>query len=158
VPVEHGRLWWRPCHAESVRFLSEPRPSCCNRRYSPLRESSPAEAGRFPSDTIMSTRNHANTRGQRHQWHVGLTAWTLESSRRTSDIGGLYCSVSSHLLGDCLHPVLSSLRSACVVMACLRHQSKAEVLGLRAELSELTLVFVVPIRLGTTFPIGRFLL
>jgi hypothetical protein len=43
-------------------------------------------------------------------------------------------------------------------MACLRHQSQAEVLGWLAELSALTLVFFVPIRLGTTFPIGRVLL
>ena len=43
-------------------------------------------------------------------------------------------------------------------MACLRDHSKAEVLGLLAEWSELTLVLFVPRRLGTAFPIGRFLL
>ena len=61
-------------------------------------------------------------------------------------------------MGGRFHPVLSSLRSACGFIACLRHQSKAEVLGLLAELTELTLVLFVPRRLGTTFPIGRFLL
>jgi hypothetical protein len=35
---------------------------------------------------------------------------------------------------------------------------KSEVVGLLAELSELTLVLFVPIRLGTAFSIGRFLL
>jgi hypothetical protein len=43
-------------------------------------------------------------------------------------------------------------------IAGLRHQNKAEVLGLLAELTKLTLVLFVPIRLGTTVPLGRFLL
>jgi hypothetical protein len=158
VPTAHGRLRWRPCHAESVLLSSEPRPSCCNRRSSPIRDSSPADAGRFTSDTTMSTRNHAHKRGQRHQWHVGLAAWTLERSRRTSDIWGLYCSVSSCILQDSLYPLLSSLRPACVLIACLRHQRESEVLGLLAKLPELTLMIFVPIRLGATFPIGGFLL
>ena len=54
--------------------------------------------------------------------------------------------------------MLSSLRPACVVMACLRHQRASEVLGLRAELPELTLMIFVQIRLGAAFPIRGFLL
>jgi hypothetical protein len=40
----------------------------------------------------------------------------------------------------------------------LRHQRESEVLGLLAELPELTLMIFVPIRLGAAFPIGGFLL
>src|SRR5947208_593044 len=106
----------------------------------------------------MSTRHHANKRGQRHQWHVGLAAWTLERSRRTSDIWGLYCSVCSCRLQESLSPLLSSLRPAWVFMACVRHQRASEGLGLLAELPELTRMIFVQIRLGAAFPIGGFLL
>jgi hypothetical protein len=106
----------------------------------------------------MSPRPPANTRGQRPQWHVGLAAWTLERSRRTAAIGGLDCSVSSCRLHESWSPGLSSLRPACGCMACLRHQRASAVLGLLAELPELTLRIVVPIRLGAAFPRGRLLL
>ena len=62
-----------------------------------IRESGPTEAGGFTSDQTMSTRTHANTRGQRHQWRVGLTAWTEASQSRTAVIRGMPFSVSSSL-------------------------------------------------------------
>src|SRR5262249_31015190 len=61
-------------------------------------------------------------------------------------------------MGERLPPVLSSLRSAGVFMADLRHPSKAEVWGLLAELTELTLGLCGPRRLGPTCSRGRFLL
>jgi hypothetical protein len=40
----------------------------------------------------------------------------------------------------------------------LRHQRESAVWGLLAAWSERPRVLLVPIRLGTAFPIGRFLL
>jgi len=47
----------------------------------------------------MRTRNHANKRGRSHQWHVGLTAWTVYGWSSTAAILCTYCSVSSYISG-----------------------------------------------------------
>src|SRR5437016_2982411 len=65
----------------------------------------------------MSTRHHANTRGQRHQWPVGLTAWTVERARRTSNIWYTYCSVLSCREGICFS-CFSIVSSAVLCIHC----------------------------------------
>jgi hypothetical protein len=140
----------------------------------------------------MSTRNHANTRGQRHQWCIGLTAWTGYGERRTSkeprqnnlivsllttllkrdvkewgcstcfgwppNIGCTYFSVSAYIIRDVVSFFSMVSSTSGVLIGGLRHQIKAQVLGLLAYLSELTLVIFVQIILCTACPIGCFLL
>src|SRR5262249_3816178 len=63
----------------------------------------------------MSTWNHANPRGQSHQWRAGLAAWTVYGQRRTSDILCMYCSSehSSCVIRD-VFLCSASLSAACV--------------------------------------------
>src|SRR5438552_16721093 len=96
------------------------RPSCCKKIIS-YTDSGPTEAGGFTSDQTMSTRNHANTRGQRHQWRVGLTAWIVYGKRRLWAIVGtllLWMVLSSMRFVSTLS---SSFLPACVLLAGLRH-------------------------------------
>jgi hypothetical protein len=88
----------------------QPKPLCCKQIIS-IRDSNPAEAGRFTSDTILSTWNHANPRGRGHQWRVGLTAWTEASQSRTAVIRCMSVSVSSSLIenGDACCSIASCL-------------------------------------------------
>ncbi len=140
------------------RFSSAVAPHDSYPRFRPLRDSGPAEAGGFASDIIMRTRNHAHTRGQSHQWRIGLTAWTGYGERRTSNIGCPSCSVSSSIIRDVLAFFSIVSATSGVFIGWLRHQSTSHVLGLLAYLSELTLVILVPILLCTVCPIGCFLL
>ena len=115
-------------------------------------------AGGFTRDHTMSTRHHANTRGQRHQWHAGLTACTVYAEHSPSTIACRSCSdVSCFLAHRGWYCSIVAGRSWRGLVG-LRHHIQSQVLALLASLSELTLRIFVPIILGTTCPIGCVLL
>src|SRR4029450_1626977 len=106
----------------------------------------------------MSTRNHAHTRGQRHQWRVGLTAWTVYGERRLWAIVGTLRLWMVLSLMSCVSTVSSAFLPAFVCMAGLRHAIEAEVLGLLASLCAFALWSAGQIILCPAFPIRGFFL